>query len=260
MVTPRPLAAVTGASSGIGLELARCCAEHGFDLLVTADEPAIHDAAELLRASGATVEAFQTDLATPVGVDEFCAAAGGRPIEALLANAGRGLGHAFLDQEFEDIRRVIDTNVTGTVYLLHKVGAEMRARGRGRILVTGTIAGFTGGFTAVYEGTKAFLDSFSLALRNELKDTGVTVTCLMPSATGTESFERVIFDTKVGQGSKDDPAFVARIGFDAMMHGEADAVTELRNKADAAGSRVTLMELLAERHRKMAGPGSAPRR
>jgi short-subunit dehydrogenase len=255
------LAAVTGASSGIGLELARCCAQHGFDLLVTADEPAIHDAAELLRASGATVEALQTDLATRNGVDEFAAAAGGRPIEALLANAGRGLGHAFLDQDFDDIRRVIDTNVMGTVYLVHKVGAEMRARGRGRILVTGSIAGFMpGSFTAVYNGTKAFLDSFSFALRNELKDTGVTVTCLMPGPTDTEFFERAdMLDTKVARASKDDPAHVARVGFDAMMQGEGDVVTGLKNKVEAAVAHVTPAGVLAERHRKMAEPGSAHR-
>jgi short-subunit dehydrogenase len=259
MATPRPLAAVTGASSGIGLELARCCAEHGFDLLVTADEPAIHDAAELLRASGATVEAIQADLATRAGVDEFCSAAGGRPIEALLANAGRGLGHAFLDQDFEDIRRVIDTNVTGTIYLLHRVGAEMRTRGRGRILITGSIAGFMpGSFAAVYNGTKAFLDSFSFALRNEMKDSGVTVTCLMPGRTDTEFFERAdMLDTKVGQGSKDDPAAVARFGFDAMMKGEADVVTGLKNKLEAAVAHVTPSGMLAERHRKMAEPGTA---
>ncbi len=254
----RPLAAVTGASTGIGYELARCCAENGFDLLIAADEPAIEDAAAKLGALGAQVQAVQVDLATRGGVDELCAAAGGRPIAALLANAGLGVGGAFLDEDFEDIRRVIDTNVTGTVYLIHKVGAQMRARDEGRILITGSIAGFMpGSFMAVYGGTKAFLDSFSLALRNELKDTGVTVTCLMPGPTDTEFFARAdMLDTKVATDKKDDPAVVAQIGFDAMMKGEADVVAGLKNKLQVAAAGIMPAEALAERHRKMAEPGS----
>ena len=89
------------------------------------------------------------------------------------------------------MRHVIDTNITGTIYLIQKVGRDMQARGQGRILITGSIAGFMpGSFQAVYNGTKAFIDSFSFALRNELKDSGVTVTCLMPGETDTEFFER----------------------------------------------------------------------
>src|SRR5205085_3097836 len=116
----------------------------------------------------------------------------------------------------------VATNVTGTIYLVHKVAREMRSRGKGRILFTGSIAGFLpGSFQAVYNGTKAFVDSFSFALRNELKDTGVTVSCLMPGATDTDFFERAdMDDTKVGAGKKDDPADVAKAGFEAMMKGE----------------------------------------
>jgi short-subunit dehydrogenase len=255
----RGLAAITGASSGIGYELARCCAEYGFDLLIAADEGAIQDAAQKLRALGVRVQAVEADLATSEGVDVFCAAAGGRPIDALLANAGRGLGDAFLDQDFDDIRRVIDTNITGTLYLIHRVGEQMRSRGEGRILITGSIAGYMpGSFAAVYNGSKAFLDSFSFALRNELQETGVTVTCLMPGPTDTEFFERAdMLDTKVAAQKKDDPAVVARAGFDAMMKGEGDVVTGLKNKLQVAMAAVTPAGVLAERHRKMAEPGSA---
>jgi uncharacterized protein len=255
----RPLAIVTGASSGIGYHLAKECAQNGFDLLVAADDPAIQKAADDFRALGASVDVVETDLATTNGVDELYEATQQRPVDALLANAGHGLGHAFLDQNFDKARHVLDTNVTGTVYLLHKVGRDMRARGTGRILITGSIAGFMPGtYHAVYNGTKAFMDSFSFALRAELKNSGVTVTCLMPGATDTEFFKRAdMEDTKVGAGEKDDPADVAKIGFDAMMKGEGDVVSGWKNKISSAVANVTPAGVLAEQHRKMAEPGSA---
>jgi len=255
----RPLALVTGASTGIGYELAKCCAQNGFDLLIAADEPAIQTAAQELRQHGGTVDAVQADLSTIEGVDKLYQARTGRPVDALLANAGRGLGHAFLDQDFGDIRKVIDTNVTGTVYLLHKVGNDMKARNKGRILITGSIAGFMPGtYQAVYNASKAFLDSFSFALRAELAETGITVTCLMPGATETDFFERAdMMDTKVGQAKKDDPATVAKTGFDAMMKGEGDVVTGWHNKLQSAIATVTPSGILAKMHGKMAAPGSA---
>jgi short-subunit dehydrogenase len=259
----KPLAVVTGASSGIGFELAKCCAEEGYDLVVAADRAEIEEAAEEFRALGAKVATVLADLATLEGVDELYAETKRqrRPVEALLANAGHGLGHAFLDQDFAAARHVVDTNVTGTIYLIHKIGRDMRKRGAGRILITGSVAGFMpGSFQAVYNGTKAFIDSFSFALRNELKDSGVTVTCLMPGATDTDFFERAgMLDTKVGQGKKDDPAFVAKLGFDAMMKGEGDVVSGWKNKLQTAMANVTPAARLAEQHRKLAEPGSAGR-
>lgn len=255
----RPLAIVTGASSGIGRELALIAAREGFDLILAADRP-LEDAAADARANGATVQTIETDLATMQGVDELCALIGERPIDALLANAGHGLGRAFLEQDFDEIHHVIDTNVTGTVYLVQKVGRQMNARRAGRILFTGSIAGFMPGtFQAVYNATKAFVDSFSLALREELKDSGVTVTCLMPGVTDTEFFERAdLMDTKVGtQKSKMDPAKVAEIGFAAMMKGESDVVAGLKNKVQTTLANVTPAEVLAKQHRKMAEPGTA---
>jgi short-subunit dehydrogenase len=250
---------VTGASSGIGLELAKCCARDGFDLLIAADEPEIFNVADRLRDLGVTVQAIETDLATIEGVDELCGAVNGRRVDALLANAGHGLGKAFLDQGWDAVRHVIDTTLTGTVYLAHRIGNDMRARKSGRILFTGSIAGFMPGtFQAVYNGTKAFIDSFSFALRAELKDSGVTVTCLMPGATETEFFERAdMMDTKVGQSKKDDPADVARIGYDAMMAGHGDVVSGWQNKLRSAIASVTPSGVLAEMHRGMAEPGSA---
>jgi short-subunit dehydrogenase len=256
--TSRKFAVVTGASSGIGFELAKCCARDGFDLLVGADRPEIFDAADRLREMGATVQAVETDLATPHGVDELYGAANGRPVDALLANAGHGLGKAFLDQDWDAIRHVIDTNVTGTVYLVHKVGKDMRTRGSGRILFTGSIAGFMPGtYQAVYNASKAFVDSFSFALRAELKDSGVTVTCLMPGATETDFFERAdLMDTKIGQSKKDDPADVAKVGYDAMIAGDGDVVSGWQNKLQSAIASITPSGLLAEMHRSKAEPGS----
>ena len=251
-------AIVTGASSGIGYELADICAREGYDLLVAADSPEIDQAAETFRSRGAAVTALEVDLSTEEGVERLYDAAHGRPVDALLANAGHGLGRAFLDQDFADVRHVIDTNVTGTVYLIQKIGREMRNRGAGRILITGSIAGFMPGtFHAVYNGTKAFIDSFSFALRAELKDSGVTVTCLMPGATETDFFERAdMMDTKVGQSEKDDPADVARMGYDAMMRGDGDVVSGWKNKLQSAIANVTPAGMLAEQHRGMAAPGS----
>lgn len=253
------LAIVTGASTGIGYELAKCCANDGFDLLIAADEPRIHSAAEDFKKLGVQVDAIEADLATIEGVDSLYMAANGRAVDALLANAGRALGGPFLDQNFDELRHILDTNITGEIYLAQKVGRDMRARGQGRILFTGSIAGFTPGtFNAVYNGTKAFIDSFSFALRNELKDTGVTVTCLMPGATETEFFARAdMEDTKIGQSKKDDPADVAKAGFEAMMKGEGDVVSGWKNKLLSTIATVTPSDVLAEQHREKAEPGSA---
>ncbi len=253
------LAIVTGASTGIGFELAHLAAQDGYDLLIVADEPLINNAADDLRAHGTQVTSVEADLATVEGNDKLLAAAGGRQVDLLLANAGRGLGRAFIDQDVADWRRVIDTNVTGTTYLLQKVAQQMKARGEGRILITGSIAGLMpGSYNAVYNGTKAYLDSFSYALREELKDIGITVTVLMPGATETEFFERAdMMDTKVGTAEKDDPAKVARDGWDAMTSGAGHVVSGWKNKFQAAISHITPDSVLAKMHSGMAEPGTA---
>ena len=258
MSAHRPLAIVTGASTGIGYELALQCATNGFDLVVVADEPDIADAAETMRQGTQEVIAVEADLATVEGNDRLLAATGGRPVDALLANAGRGLGRAFVDQDWDAIRRVIDTNVTGTTYLLHKVARDMQRRGEGRILITGSIAGFMpGSFQAVYNGTKAYLNSLAFALRDELMNSGVTVTVLEPGPTETEFFRRaMMLDTPVGEGAKDDAKMVAEVGFRAMMDGESDIVAGWKNKVQTTLANVTPNEMLAKAHRRMAEPRS----
>ncbi|RYD58057.1 MAG: SDR family NAD(P)-dependent oxidoreductase [Sphingomonadales bacterium] len=253
-------AVVTGASTGIGFELATLAAKQGYDLIVVANEPLIDAAARDFRQFGTDVQSVQADLSTIDGVNALLAAADGRVIDLLCANAGIGTGGPFLEQEVASWRHSIDTNVTGTVYLLQKVLAGMVARGAGKILVTGSIAGYIpGSFNAIYNATKAFIDNFTEALRNEIKDVkGVTLTTLMPGATDTEFFARAeMLDTSVGQSdSKADPAKVAQDGWDALMAGKGHIVSGLANKLQVLGSGVVPQSILAEMHRGMAKPGS----
>jgi len=252
------LAIVTGASSGIGLELAKLAARDGYDLVIAADTPLV-DASGELAGLGVQVTNVPVDLSTWEGVDRLLDSVGGRPVDALFANAGHGLGRAFLDQDPAEWRHVIDTNVTGTVYLVQKVVRSMVARGEGKVLITGSIAGhIAGAFQAVYNGTKAFIDSFADALVNELKDSGVTITCLKPGATDTEFFERAdMLDTKVGTMKKDDPADVAKTGFEAMMKGERSVIHGLHNKLQVAAASVLGGGASAAMHRNIAEPGTA---
>ena len=261
MADTRDLAVVTGASSGIGLELAKQFASNGFDLILAADRD-LGEAEQAVRSDGGTViQSLQADLSTRKGVDDLYQAikTSGRPVSALAANAGIGLGHAFLDQDLDDAIKVVDTNIVGSLALIHAVGRDMRSAGMGRILITSSIASMIPGtFQAVYNGSKAFLQSFSFALREELKDSGVTVTALLPGATETDFFHRAdLDDTKVGSSKKDDAEMVAKTGFEALMKGEGDAVAGFKNKLQAATTRVMSDSQLAGMHRGMAEPGSA---
>ena len=257
-MSQRKLAIVTGASTGIGLEIAKLAAQEGYDLIVAADTPLV-DATSQLQGYGAQVTNVETDLSTFEGVEQLLAATGGRQVDVLVANAGHGLGRAFLDQDPSEWRHVIDTNITGTIYLVQKVARDMVSRNDGRILITGSVAGhIAGAFQAFYNGSKAFIDSFSDALGNELKDTNVTVTCLKPGPTETEFFERAdLMDTKVGTYKKDDAADVAQTGWDAMQKGQRSAVHGLMNKLQVAGAKVLGGGVAAEMHRAQAEPGSA---
>lgn len=250
-------AIVTGASSGIGLEIAKLAAADGYDLLVAADTPFV-DAAAGLQDLGVEVTQVEGDLSTSQGVDRLLDALGGRDVDVLVANAGHGLGHAFLDQSPDDWRHVIDTNITGTLLLLQPVLKAMVARGQGKVLITGSIAGHVAGsFHAVYNGSKAFVDSFAAAIGNELKDSGVTITCLKPGATDTNFFHRAeMDDTKVGQGKKADPADTAKTGWEAMLKGEHAVVDGWKNKAQVLASGVLPESVTAEMHAKQAEPGT----
>lgn len=259
----RELAIVTGASSGIGFELAKQFAEHDFDLIVAAEDEAIHTAAAQLEQLGVSLQPVQVDLSTDAGVDALYErmTAAGRRVQAVALNAGVGAGGAFAtDTSLEDELRIIDLNVRGTVRLAKYVVRDMVQRDAGRILFTSSIAStMPGAFQAVYNASKSFVQSFALALRNELKDSNVTITSLMPGPTETEFFERAdMLDTKVGASDdKDDPADVARQGFEALMDGDERVVAaSLATKLQGHGSRLLPDSAKAAMHRKMAEPGS----
>jgi short-subunit dehydrogenase len=259
----RPLALVTGASSGIGLELARQFADNGFDLVIAAEDEELAKAVTELEGSGTEVAAFRLDLSTPEGVEELYERVReiGRPLDAAALNAGIGAGGAFANgTELAQELKIVDLNVRSTVQLSKYVVRDMVDRGEGRILFTSSIAStMPGTFQAVYNASKSFVQSFALALRQELKDSGVTVTSLMPGPTDTEFFERAdMLDTKLGAGDKDDPADVARDGFNALMEGEERVVSHSAStKAQGIGSRVLPDSVKAKMHQKMAEPGSA---
>jgi uncharacterized protein len=261
-LTSRPLALVTGASSGIGYELARQFAENGFDVIVNAEDARLGPAARQLRGvGGATVQEVQADLRTAEGVNAVWAAVGatGRPLAAAALNAGVGQGGAFVDTDFADEQEIIDTNITSTVHLAKLVLRDMAARSEGRVLFTSSIAStMPGSFQAVYNASKSFVQSFAEALQEELKDSGVTITSLMPGPTETDFFHRAdMEDTKVGASSKDSAAQVAKQGFEALMKGEKKIIAGgLGTKAQGLAAKVLPDSVKGLTHRQMAEPGS----
>lgn len=259
----RPLAVVTGASNGIGYELAKQFAQNGFDLLVTATGSSINEAAQAFESLGAHVETVQADLATYEGVETLYdkIKATGQPVDAIAINAGVGVGGEFArETDLQDELNLINLNVVSSVHLAKRVVKDMVERGKGRILFTSSIAALMPGpFEAVYAASKAFLHSFSESLRNELKDTGVTVTALMPGPTETNFFHRAeMDDTRVGATKKDDPASVAKQGFEALMAGKDDVIAgSLMTKIQGTVSKVLPDTINTELHRKLSEPGSA---
>jgi uncharacterized protein len=227
-MTQAQLALVTGASSGIGFELARQFAEHGYDLVVAADDDGIHDVPDRLSRYGASVQPVQVDLRTPEGVEHLYQSAieGDRVLAAAALNAGIGLGEMFLKSELADDLSIVDLNVRSTVHLAKLVLRDMANRDEGKVLFTSSIASqMPGSYQPVYNASKSFVQSFAEALRDELRDTAITVTALMPGPTDTNFFNRAkMLDSLMGKGPKDDPAQVARQGFEALMRGRQKVI------------------------------------
>jgi short-subunit dehydrogenase len=255
------MALVTGASSGIGRALAEQFVEQGFDVVVAAEDAEIADAATNLQARGATVVPVQADLATSQGVEQLHAAVKitGRPVAAAALNAGVGVGGRFDETDLEADLRLIDLNVRSQVHLAKLLVREMVARGEGRLLFTSSVAAkMPGPYHATYAASKAYLHSFAEAIRTELKDTGVTVTSLLPGPTDTGFFERAdMEDTKIGSGKKDDPTDVARDAIAALMAGKDHVVGgSTMNKLQAATSSVLPDKAVSAAAAPMTKPGS----
>jgi short-subunit dehydrogenase len=254
----RRFAVITGASSGIGFEFAKVCAEENFEILVIAEQ-GVEEAAEQLRAYGAAVNTLQADLATYDGNEGVAAAIqqSGRPIDVLALNAGRAVGGPYLDTDLESDLALIQLNIGSVVHLSKRLLPAMVARGRGRVLITSSLAAtMPGPYYATYAASKSFLLSFAEAIRYELQDTGVTVTALMPGPTDTEIFDRAgMHDTRVAQGPKDDPADVAHDAFKALMAGDDKVIAgSVKNLIQATATRVVPEKFKAARHAAQTKP------
>jgi short-subunit dehydrogenase len=255
-------AVITGASSGIGYELAKQFAHHGFDLLIGSGGDRISHAATQIAEFGVEVDVVETDLATHEGVHELIAAidATGRPLDAIAINAGVGVSGPFIETDLAEELNMVALNVVSTLHLAKYAVKKMVNRGSGRILFTASIAGtMPTPYETVYGATKAFVRSLSQGLREELQDSGVSVTALMPGATETDFFHRAgADDTKLGTSEKDDPAEVAKDGFEALMAGKDHVVAgSFKNKLMAAAGHALPDPLVARAHAAQSAPGSA---
>lgn len=218
---------MTGASSGIGFELAKLFAEDGYDVVVAADDDGIHAAADKLRAHGGDVKAIQVDLRTPDEVNRLWAEArDGRPFDAVALNAGTGGGGPFVERTLDEDMNIVDLNVRSTVHLAKLVLQDMTARGRGKVLFTSSVAStMPGSLQTVYNASKSFIQSFTEALQDEMRKTDITITALMPGPTETNFFRRAgMDDTIVGRMPKDDAGKVAKQGYQALMKGDKKVV------------------------------------
>lgn len=252
-------AVVTGASSGIGLELALLFAADGVDLVLAAEDDGLETVANRCRATGVQVQTVQVDLATSQGVQALYEAvrASGRPVDAVAVNAGIGQGGAFVDTELAALLQVVQLNVASTVHLTRLLLADMVERGAGRLLLTSSIAStMPGAFHAVYNASKSFVQSLAEALQSELKDSPVTVTSLMPGPTETNFFHRAgMDDTPMGRAKKDDPAKVARQGYQALLAGQDRVVAaSLLTKSQELAAKILPDKVKAGLHRRIAEP------
>jgi len=257
MTATRPLALVTGGSSGIGLELAKQFAQNGYDLVISGSSDKVRTSADELKALGVECFPHQADAATYEGVQglwDFVVSLG-RPLEAAALNVGIGQGGAFVDNDLEDDFKLIAINITGTVHMAKRVVKHMVDNGHGRILITSSISATQPTpYETVYGPSKAFGFSFAESLREELRDTGVTVTALLPGATDSDFHKNAgMSNSKIGESKKNDKTEVARQGFEALMN-DVDHVVggDEATKRKAIENRTTPEVVKAHNHAKNA--------
>jgi hypothetical protein len=242
----RGTALVTGASSGIGAALARLCAADGYDLVLAARKlPELESlAGELANAHGVKARAIASDLSNPAAPQALFDAAG--PVDILINNAGFGGRGAYAQTDWAMEARMIQVNLVALAHLTKLYLPGMLARRSGRILQVASTAAFVPGpFMAVYYASKAFVHSFSHALAEETKGTGVTVTVLCPGPTRTNFFEAAgMGKTNLFQGPSMTSEEVAREGYRAMMRGDAEVIAGARNRWMIWGTRFAPRSML----------------
>ncbi|MCT2361653.1 SDR family NAD(P)-dependent oxidoreductase [Kocuria marina] len=260
MSDQRPLAMVTGGSSGIGFELAKQFARHGYDVALSGSSDRVHEAARSIEELGAQAYPFQADAATYDGVEglwNFVAELG-RPLDAAALNVGIGLGGAFVDTDLQDEFRLIDINVKGTVHMAKRVVEHMVPNGHGRILIVSSTSATTPTpYETVYGPSKAFGFSFAESLREELRDTGVTVTALLPGATDSDFHSNAGMDnTALGPGAtKNDKVLVAQQGFEALLNDVDEVVGgDEQTKQTREDNRTTPEPVKAHRQAELTRP------
>lgn len=261
--TRRPLAVVTGASSGIGYELAREFAEHGFDLVIAAEEASLALAKQAFESYGASVESVQVDLTEFPGMDYLVQRIRSLevPVKALAINAGIAVSGDFLSTDFKAEMNLIKLNVISSVHLAKHIAKDMVEQGEGRILFTSSIAAVAPTpYFSVYGASKAFLHSFAEAIRYELEGTGVSVTSMLPGATETAIFRRAKMEnTQLAAGEKDNPSDIAREGFEALMSGKDLVIPgSFKNKLHSTLGRILPAQAAARLNSRLTKPGSAP--
>ncbi|HEY4049152.1 MAG TPA: SDR family NAD(P)-dependent oxidoreductase [Acidobacteriaceae bacterium] len=255
------VAVVTGASSGIGLSLAKELASRGYDLVVCSSGERLPEAAETIRSFGTNVIEVTADLSTREGVELLWREIAnlGRPVDVACINAGIGVGGQFWETDIDEELKMVELNCTGTVQLAKHIVRQMRELNTGKILFTSSIAGeMVASREAVYAATKAFVLSFAHSIRYELRDTGITVTALQPGPTDTDFFHRAgMDDTQVGtdgkkQSHSDD---VAKDGIDALFAGKDHVYSHsATTQLEGAVANLVPGSVKASRHEKMAKP------
>ena len=256
-------AVVTGASSGIGYNLAKVFAENGYDLIINAEDSGIQNAASQLTSLGVNVTPIEADLATFEGCKQFWqqVESNGRTLDAIAINAGIGVGGLFAETDLQQEVNMVRLNCESTVHIAKYAVQKMLKQGSGKILITSSIAAeMVAPKEAVYAATKAFDLSLAKSLRYELKDTGITVTALQPGPTDTNFFNRAdLGDTKVGTDGKkeSEPYNVAKQGFDALMAGDEHVYSaSWKTKLEGAITGIVPDSMLGKMHESMTEPAN----